>query len=151
MFGVPRHLICDWGTAFTSRSFTDYCTQFGIKRVLCATATPRANGQVERTNRTILSSIVALTEDEQRWDESATSVKWGINSTVNATTGKSPYELFFGYRPRCVNDAFLTAEVCNQERPELEKLRNEVSERVTSKQKSYKKYYDKKTCSYENV
>jgi hypothetical protein len=142
MFEVPRRFICDRGTAFTSKSFTSYCLKLGIKRVLCATSTTRANGQVERMNRSILSAVMASTDDENRWDEVINGVKWGINSTVNSTTGNSPYELFFGYRPRGVNDSFLTTEVCTYERSDLEKLRVDVSQNVTCKQRYQKERYD---------
>ena len=76
-----------------------------------ATATPRANGQVERYNRTILSSLSASTDDEERWDETVSKVRWGLNSTMNSTTGKSPYELLFGYAPRGVVNAILDNEI----------------------------------------
>lgn len=144
MFGVPRRLICDRGTAFTSKAFTEFCKDLGIKRVLCATATPRANGQVERMNRTILSSLMASTEDETRWDELIPSVKWGINSTVNSTTGKSPYEIFFGYRPRGAHDAYLTSEVTCDQRQDLEALRGNVSQVIRNKQRIQKSFYDKR-------
>lgn len=143
-FGVPRRIICDRGTAFTSKSFTDFCQDLGIKRVLCATATPRANGQVERMNRSILSALTSSTEDESRWDESISSIKWGINSTINSTTGKSPYEVFFGYRPRGVNDAFLASEVGCEKRLDLMALRTEVSKVTLEKQRCQKANYDKR-------
>ncbi|KAJ8978627.1 hypothetical protein NQ317_011259 [Molorchus minor] len=93
--------------------------------------TVMANGQVERMNRSILTALMASTEEETRWDE----------------TEKSPYELFFGYRPRGINDAFLAAEICDDKRPDLETLRNEVSQRITSKQRFQKESYDKKHAS----
>lgn len=130
---VPRRIICDRGTAFTSKTFTEFCQGLNIKRVLCATATPRANGQVERMNRSILSAITASTEDETRWDESVSKVKWEVNSTVNSTTGKTPYKVFFGYRPRGLNDAFLTSEVADSERLYLDSLRDNLS-KVTKEQ-----------------
>ncbi|KAJ8913160.1 hypothetical protein NQ315_006078, partial [Exocentrus adspersus] len=65
----------------------------------------KANGQVERMNRSVLSALMASTDDERRWDEAVSGVRWGLNSTINSTTGKSSQELFFGYRPRGVNDA----------------------------------------------
>lgn len=46
IIGVPLRLICDRGSAFTSQAFTEHWLFFGIKKVLCVTATPRENGQV---------------------------------------------------------------------------------------------------------
>ena len=69
MFGVPWRVVCNRGSAFASKSFTSSCQKMGIKRDLCATATPGANGQVERMNRVILSAITTSTDKEERWDD----------------------------------------------------------------------------------
>ncbi|KMQ86750.1 retrovirus-like pol polyprotein [Lasius niger] len=47
LFGVPNRIISDRGTAFTSQAFRMFCDTYGIKHVLNAVATPRANGQCE--------------------------------------------------------------------------------------------------------
>ncbi|KAG5877689.1 hypothetical protein JTB14_003843 [Gonioctena quinquepunctata] len=138
MFGVPRRPVCDRGTVFTCKKFADFCHGLGIKRVLCATATPRANEQA------ILSSLMASTTEEKRWDEAVSQVKWGINSTVNSATGKTPHEVFFGYRPRGVNDAFLTSEISEENHQNLESLRDDVSRKIETQQQYQKEYYDKR-------
>ena len=53
-YGYPRRIISDRGLAFTSRVFKDFVTDKGVKHVLNTVATPRANGRVERSNRTII-------------------------------------------------------------------------------------------------
>lgn len=47
LFGVPRRLICDRGTAFTSRAMKVFCKENGIQLVIHSLNLPRANGQVE--------------------------------------------------------------------------------------------------------
>ncbi|XP_078052016.1 uncharacterized protein LOC144478158 [Augochlora pura] len=71
IFGVPSRVITDRGSAFTARSFEAFCVEHGIKHVLNAVATPRANGQCERLNRTLLSSLAATCagEAEDKWDD----------------------------------------------------------------------------------
>lgn len=44
IFGVPRRIICDRGSCFASEKFTEFCNGLNLKRILNATATPRANG-----------------------------------------------------------------------------------------------------------
>lgn len=61
-FGYPNRLISDQGTAFTSREFKTFCNGSKIKHVLNAVASPRANGQVERYNRTVLDALTAYTD-----------------------------------------------------------------------------------------
>lgn len=94
-FGVPRRVISDRGSCFTSKQFQEYCVELNIKHVLNATATPRANGQVERYNRTILASLSASTNEEDRWDEAVAKVRWGLNSTRNSTTKKNALRVIF--------------------------------------------------------
>jgi hypothetical protein len=111
MFGVTQRItrICDRGSGFTSKRFNEYCNTMGIKVNYTATATPRANVQAERYNMTILNALSASTDDERKWDEAVKSIQWGLNTTSNKTTGKTPYELLLGYRPRhCRVDRLMT-------------------------------------------
>lgn len=48
IFGNPRRIITDRGTAFTFSSFKDFCTDENIEHVVITTGVPRGNGQVER-------------------------------------------------------------------------------------------------------
>ncbi|CAH1976054.1 unnamed protein product [Acanthoscelides obtectus] len=68
-----------------------------VKHALNATACPRANGQIERYNRTILNGINTSIENESDWQKALPRVLWGINNTVNDTTGYAPHLLMFGY------------------------------------------------------
>jgi hypothetical protein len=82
-----------------------------IKINFNATATPRANGQAERYNKMILSALSTSTDDERKWDTNVPNVQWGLNTSVNKTTGRTAYELLLGYQPRQAHDSFLSAEV----------------------------------------
>lgn len=55
-----RRIIPDRGTAFTANDFREYCKQENIQHVLTTTGIPRANGQVERVNRTLISLLTKL-------------------------------------------------------------------------------------------
>lgn len=99
-FGTPSRLITDRGSCFTSRAFNEFIKSTGIKHILNAVATPRANGQVERFNRTILDALSTKThgQDDRTWDEQVPEIQIGLNTTIHKTTGKSPSELLFGFR-----------------------------------------------------
>ncbi|KAJ3650016.1 hypothetical protein Zmor_021729 [Zophobas morio] len=143
-FGVPNRIICDRGAAFTSKRFVEYTKGLGVKTVYNATATPRANGQVERYNQTILNSISASMTDEEKWDKTVPKVRFAINNTINATTGKSAYELFFGYRPRGVGEAFLQNEIdTNDNSRDLDEIRTEAVIKTINEQQKQKQRFDK--------
>lgn len=148
IFGVPKRVITDRGTCFTSKNFKKTCETLGIKLILNATATPRANGQVERYNRTLLASIASTFSDEETWDHEISKIAWGLNTTVNKATGESPFKLMFGYVPRSVYDAFLLNEIdTDQYDKNVTETRVGVTERLKLLSAREKLRYDKKRCT----
>lgn len=145
-YGVPKILITDQGSTFTCKQFRNFCKQNNIKHVLNAVATPRANGQVERLNNTLLAALLPSVPEEDRWVEQLRQVQFSINNVVNKSTGKTPSQLMFGFIPRGGTDVVLRDEV--QQIPKLiEDLiltRQEAAEKVKVAQAKQKKYYDKK-------
>lgn len=101
LVGLPARVITDRGKAFTSQEFKNFCRSKQIQHILNAVSCPRANGQVERFNRTILQSLIAYTgEKDSDWEQMVPLVERGINTTINSTTQKCPYELVYGFKPR---------------------------------------------------
>lgn len=154
VFGVPRRIISDRGSCYTSKRFMNFCLELSVKLVHNATATPRANGQVERYNRTILSLLSASSSDEEKWDNCVRKVQWGLNSTSNSTTGESPHKLMFGYQLRSAPDAFIETAVSKMEseRSNITQIREQASARILREQEKQKQKYDKKrtkTLTYE--
>lgn len=78
-FGYPRRIVSDQDLAITSKVFASFLVEMGIKHVVNAVATPRANGQVERPNRTVVEAITASACGEARRDERLPEILWGIN------------------------------------------------------------------------
>lgn len=101
-FGYPRRIISDRGLAFTSQEFGRFVAEKGIRHVQNAIATPRANGQVERVNRSVIGALATSAETEARWDETLLDIVWGLNNTINASTRFSPVELVFVHSSRGV-------------------------------------------------
>ncbi|GBM13881.1 Pro-Pol polyprotein [Araneus ventricosus] len=64
VFGNPRRIISDKGRAFNFKEFGDYCSSESIQHLSVTTGLPRANGQVERLNSTIIAVISKLSKDE---------------------------------------------------------------------------------------
>lgn len=143
-YGHPHTIITDQGSAFTSKQFGEYCKENNIKHVRTAVATPRANGQVERLNRTIKSALLAATSDENRWDDHIRQIQISINTTVSKTTGKTPTELLYGYKPRSGEDMPLLDEIAQIPAmlEDLPTLRREVSEKIAKEQARQKVHYD---------
>lgn len=56
-------------------------------------------------------------------------IQRNINSSVNRSTNKSPFELLYGYQPRFV-DAILSVTDINEEDRDLERIREEAKKNI---------------------
>ncbi|GFS74284.1 retrovirus-related Pol polyprotein from transposon 297 [Trichonephila clavipes] len=96
-FGSPRFLITDCGTTFTSDEFHSYCSEQKITLHPITTGLPRANGQVERINRTIIPVLSKMSEDDPtKWFKHVSSLQEVLNSTFQRSINTTPFELLFG-------------------------------------------------------
>ncbi|KAK9695302.1 hypothetical protein QE152_g32650 [Popillia japonica] len=105
IFGRPRRIITDRGTAFTSQAFVQFCAEHNIKLVHVAVQTPRANGQVERLNKVIMPALLKENETHEEWTGSLIKIQLSLNSTLQRSIGKTPAEVFFGYKLDLLQDA----------------------------------------------
>ena len=101
-FGAPNRFVTDRGTAFTAGKFAEFCNAHGVKHTLNSSRHPQANGLVERLNQTLLPAIRCnvVEEDGRDWDKCLVKIERDLNTSVNKTTGKTPFELLYGYTPR---------------------------------------------------
>ncbi|GFV02693.1 hypothetical protein TNCV_2743661 [Trichonephila clavipes] len=96
-FGNPRFRITDRGTTFTSDEFHTYCSEQKITLYHITTGLPRANGQVERINRTIIPVLSKMSEDDPtKWFKHVPSLQEVLNSTFQRSINTTPFELLFG-------------------------------------------------------
>jgi len=97
----------DRGGEFTSKEFSDFCTQEGISRQLIAAYTPQQNGIAERKNRTIMNVVRAVLHEKQVpkpfWPE---AVRWCVHvqnrSPTSVIDHQTPEEVWSGSKP-CVD------------------------------------------------
>lgn len=85
IFWLLTRLITDRHFTLTGRKLKGFLNNLGVKHVMNAVATLRANGQVERYKRTILNSLTVMNygRDESLWDDKIMDLQWGLNNTVN--------------------------------------------------------------------
>ncbi|KAJ8937263.1 hypothetical protein NQ318_020650 [Aromia moschata] len=143
IFGVPERIITDRGKGFTSKVMAEFCRNNNIRHIQNAIACPRANGQVERFNSTILRAMTAAVgENYDAWESKIPEVQCGINGTVNSTTGKSPAELLYGFRPRLKYDININTQT--DRLGNLDLARQSAAMNIVNKAKLMKKNFDKK-------
>lgn len=147
-FGSPKIIISDQGTSFSSSEFKTFISSIGIKHVFNAVATPRANGQIERYNRTILNSLAAMNhgQDEKDWDSNVAKLQWSLNNTVNKSTGKTPAEIVFGQTTNSQSEGILKGALQTEEQisdSDRLEMRKSVQNRIEERQTKMKENFDK--------
>lgn len=58
---------------------------------------PQGDGQVERVNRNLVSTIAIYAKDQAHWDQKIKDIEMYSNNMFNKTTERTPYELLHGY------------------------------------------------------
>lgn len=142
-YGLPRTLVTDRGTSFTSNQFETYCQDNGIGHVLTSTRRPQANGQVERINSVILAMLKTQLEEAEDWDEEILKIQRQINSSESKTTHKTPFEMLHGYKPRFSMGKLRELTDLDEEWECPEELWKEARENIQEQQKQVKIAYDK--------
>lgn len=100
LLGTPKRIISDRGTAFTSHNFSEFMKKNNIKHVLTAVASPWANGQVERVNSFLKSTLSKVAEDPTKWKEKLNTVQYVLNNTYNKAIDSTPSKTLFGFDQR---------------------------------------------------
>jgi len=137
--GLPKGLRTDNGSNLVSKEVEDYLNEMGIEHRYTTPLWPRADGEVEKQNRSLLKSMRAAHAEGKNWREELNRFLLAYRSTPHSTTGKSPAELLFRRK--------LTTkmpELVNVEEEEVEVGGQTVRDRNTRRKQFNKDYVDKK-------
>ena len=97
MFGPPHEIISDQGREFVNATVAHLCSALGVNRRVTSPYHPRTDGQVERTNQSVVQILERqAVESPDDWDEFLPLATFAINTRASASTGFTPFELLFG-------------------------------------------------------
>lgn len=94
-YGVPAGLRTDNGSNLVSEEMEKYLEEMGIVHHHNTPFWLRANGEVERQNRSLLKAMRVFQADGKDWRLELNKFPLAYRSTSHATTGVRPAELFF--------------------------------------------------------
>ena len=102
--GIPQSIVHDRGTAFIKTDFINWTKELG-NNLRPRTAHSRwTNGKIETQNERIARYWWKfLNNAGNNWSSLAPKVAFAHNTSVNYTTGKTPYEREFGTKPQIAN------------------------------------------------
>lgn len=155
IFGPPARVITDQGTSYTGAAFKRYCQTKNIEHIKNATSTPRANGQVERINRSITPALASLVKDPEGkdWDKYIGRLQYGLNNTIHQAIKTTPFNILFNYKPRNYDGHPLSDEHRiwqNEDNQQIEKKRRQALERIKDDQFKQRVRYNKTRAKGKN-
>lgn len=130
IFGNPKRIITDRGTAFTSHEFQEFCDEEQIQHHLIVTGVPRGNGQVERVNRTLIPLLSKLSAPRpQEWYKFVGKAQQYFNHAPSRSTGFSPFYLQFGVHMKLKEDPKIR-EILEDSLLDFRKKHTEIQEKA---------------------
>lgn len=115
-FGDIKEIISDRGTVFTARIVKETVERFGSKCIHTSAFHPQSNGLVERFNRTLTDMLSKYLDTSQRvWCSFLPLVVHAYNTSVQASTKVSPYNILFGREQSSIVDRSLGLNVDQDE------------------------------------
>jgi transposase InsO family protein len=99
--GVPESVVSDRDPRITAGYYAELSRLMGTKLSMSTAQHPQTDGQSEREIRTLITALRSFCNDHQDdWDDILPMLELGFNTSVQASTQRSPYELLYGQQPR---------------------------------------------------
>ena len=100
-FSIPEQLHSDQGAQFESQLMSEVCNLLHIHKTRTTPYHPQCDGLVERFNRTLLNMLATCASDHPfDWEQYIRKVCMAYNSSVQASTGYTPFYLMFWRQAR---------------------------------------------------
>ena len=150
LHGVPKTITSDWDTKFLSHFWRTLWKLLATKLQYSSAYHPQTDGQTEVVNRSLGNLLRCLAKDHiKQWDLTLPQAEFAYNSTVNRSTGKSPFQVVYGQNPNQVVDLM---DVSNQPRASddaiayaenLREIQEEVRKKLENINQRYKQAADR--------
>ncbi|KAK6735716.1 hypothetical protein RB195_018756 [Necator americanus] len=150
--GIPNEIVSDRGSNYTSEVFSQINKILGISNKLTTSYNHKANGQVERMVKVITDSVTAYCSDaKDLWSDFLQPIVFAYNTTINGTTGYSPFFVAYGRHPITWSDivhqlpttiSYATDSFADQFSTALQTTIIEVGDQIAKQTAKYKSGHD---------
>jgi hypothetical protein len=101
LHGVPKKIVSDRGSQFTSRFWKKLHESLDTKLNFSSAYHPQTDGQTERTNQVLEDMLRACAlKHGGSWDKSLPYVEFSYNNSYQASLKMSPFEALYGRKCR---------------------------------------------------
>ena len=110
--GCPMQILTDRGQNFESELFQEICKHMSIDKIRTTAYKPSTNGNIERFHATLNGLLAKWVSENQRdWDEKLPAIAFAYRTSVQETTGFTPFYLIFGREARIPADLVYGTQV----------------------------------------
>lgn len=98
LHGIPRKLVADSGSEFTSTIFRDFCKQLGTNLHITSIHQSTSNSPVERLHSTLteIYRIIHNRLKDRDHEEILNETLITYNNSIHSSTKFTPFEIFYG-------------------------------------------------------
>jgi hypothetical protein len=97
LHGIPKKIISDRDSRFTSRFWTSLQSTLGTQLNLSTTYHPETDGKTERVNQVMEDMLRMYVMDNQtQWEKYLPLVEFAYNNNYHSSIGMPPYEALYG-------------------------------------------------------
>jgi hypothetical protein len=101
LHGVPKKIVSDRGSQFTSRFWRSFHENMNTKLNFSTTYHPQTDGKTERTNQVLEDMLRACAlQHGGSWDKSLPYAEFSYNNSYQASLKMSPFEALYGRKCR---------------------------------------------------
>jgi len=142
LHGLPRDIITDQGSIFTSDLWKETTKKLGIERRLSTDFHPQTNGQTERANSTLEQYLRAYVNYQQDdWKELLTMAEFAYNNGYQERTKHTPCFANYGTNPEYQAIGHLI-QGRTMSPEDMSQLHDTLQAEMTDAQMRHKEYYD---------
>jgi hypothetical protein len=101
LHGVPKIIVSDQGTQFTSRFWQKLHESVDTKLTFSSAYHPQMDGQTERANQTLEDMLLACAlQNCNSWDENFSYAEFSYNNSYQSSLQMTPFEALYGRKCR---------------------------------------------------
>jgi hypothetical protein len=100
LHGMPRSIVSDRGTIFTSLFWCQLFDKLGTKLKFTTAYHPQTDGQTEHVNQSLEMYLrCSIQDDPKNWKQWLSLAELWYKSAVHSAIGMSPFQALYGHEP----------------------------------------------------